>query len=110
LSEKQLELLQGTLDMLILKALRLQPLHGLGIARRIEQVTQGTFQVKPGSLFPSLHRMEEKGWLSSIWGESENKRRAKYYRLTKAGLRQLKTETEHWRLISLAVERALETN
>jgi transcriptional regulator len=108
LASKQLELLQGTLDMLILKTLGLGPLHGLAIAQRIEQVTQGTFQVKPGSLFPALHRMEEKGWLSASWGESENNRRAKYYELTKAGRRQFETETERWKQISLAVARALE--
>ncbi|HEY6253254.1 MAG TPA: helix-turn-helix transcriptional regulator, partial [Candidatus Angelobacter sp.] len=72
----QVELLQGTLDLLILKTLALAPLHGLGISQRLEQVTRGTFQVKPGSLFPALHRMEERGWLSSFWGESENNRRA----------------------------------
>ena len=105
---EKLELLQGTLDMLILKALVLEPLHGLGVARRVGQMTQGTFEVKPGSLFPSLHRMEEKGWLASSWGESENNRRAKYYRLTKAGRKQLQTETENWKQISLAVARALE--
>ncbi len=105
---KQVELLQGTLDMLILKALALAPLHGLGVSQRIEQVTHGTFQVKPGSLFPALHRMEEKGWLVSSWGESENNRRAKYYELTKAGRRQLESETERWKRISLAVGRALE--
>jgi PadR family transcriptional regulator PadR len=108
LSSKQVELLQGTLDMLILKALALAPLHGLAISQRIEAVTRGTFQVKPGSLFPALHRMEEKGWLVSSWGESENNRRAKYYELTKAGRRQLETETERWKRISLAVGRALE--
>jgi len=104
------ELLQGTLDMLILKTLNLRPLHGLAIAQRIEQVTRGTFQVKPGSLFPALHRMEEKGWLTASWGESENNRRAKYYALTKAGRRQFETETERWKQISLAVARALESN
>jgi transcriptional regulator len=107
---KQVELLQGTLDMLILKALGLGPLHGLAIAQRIEQVTQGTFQVKPGSLFPALHRMEEKGWLAASWGESENNRRAKYYALTKSGRRQFETETQRWKQISLAVERALGAN
>lgn len=107
---KQVDLLQGTLDMLILKALGLGPLHGLAIAQRIEQVTRGTFQVKPGSLFPAVHRMEEKGWLSASWGESENNRRAKYYELTKAGRRQLETETARWKQISLAVARALGTN
>src|SRR3981081_159122 len=89
-------LLQGTLDVLILKVLALEPMHGLGISRRIAQVTSGTFQVKPGSLFPALHRMEEAGWLNSTWGESENSRRAKFYRLTKAGRRRLKEETSEW--------------
>jgi transcriptional regulator len=103
-------LLQGTLDLLILKTLVLGELHGLGISRRIEQVTQGTFQVKPGSLFPALHRMEQAGWLSSFWGESENNRRAKYYRLTKSGQRQLETETKEWARIVLAMTSALESN
>lgn len=103
-------LLQGTLDMMILKALALSEMHGLGISRRIEQITKGTFQVKPGSLFPALHRMEEEGWLSSAWGDSENNRRAKYYRLTKAGRRQLESETERWGRISLAIARALEAS
>ena len=85
MSPAQTNLLQGTLDLLILKSLALGEMHGLGISRRIEQVTHGTFQVKPGSLFPALHRMEEAGWLSSVWGESENNRRAKFYQLTKAG-------------------------
>src|SRR5687767_10966444 len=100
-------LLQGTLDLLILKALSLGELHGLGVTRRIEQITKGTFKVKPGSLFPALHRMEEAGWLQSSWGESENRRRAKYYRLTAAGRRQLNTETEDWQRISLAITTAL---
>jgi PadR family transcriptional regulator PadR len=104
----QTNLLQGTLDMMILKSLSTGDMHGLGISRRIEQITRGTFQVKPGSLFPALHRMEEEGWLASSWGESENNRRAKYYRLTKAGRRQLDTETERWGKISLAIARALE--
>ena len=106
---KKAALLQGTLDLLVLNALALGPLHGLGVSRRIEQITKGTFQVKPGSLFPALHRMEEAGWLVSLWGESENNRRAKYYRLTKAGQRQLKTETESWERISLAIANALQT-
>lgn len=108
MDRNQVELLQGTLDLLILKTLGLEPLHGLGIARRIEQVTRGTFQVKPGSLFPALYRMEEQGWLSSSWGVSENRRRAKYYQLTRAGRRQLETETERWGRIALAIARALE--
>ena len=104
---KKIDLLQGTLDLLVLKALSLEPLHGLGVSSRIEQITKGAFQVKPGSLFPALHRMEEAGWLKSSWGESENNRRAKFYRITKAGQRQLETEAEDWRNISLAISNAL---
>lgn len=107
MNSKQTNLLQGTLDLLILKALGPGELHGLGISRRIEQVTQGTFLVKPGSLFPALHRMEEAGWLHSFWGESENKRRAKFYRLTKAGKGQLEAETEQWTRVALAMTNAL---
>ena len=100
-------LLQGTLDVLILKVLALEPMHGLGISRRIAQVTNDTFQVKPGSLFPALHRMEEAGWLTSEWGESENNRRAKFYRITRLGLRELKQETQSWGRISAAMAGAL---
>lgn len=103
----QTNLLQGTLDLLILNTLTLGPLHGLGVARRIEQVTKGGFVVKPGSLFPALHRMEEAGWLESSWGESENNRRAKFYELTKAGRRQLKQETDDWSRVSVAIALAL---
>lgn len=110
MSPQQTEILQGTLDMLILKALALEPLHGLGISRRIEQVTRGTFQVKPGSLFPALHRMEDAGLLSGSWGESENNRRAKFYRLTKAGERRLAAESARWSRIALAITRALEAS
>jgi PadR family transcriptional regulator, regulatory protein PadR len=102
--------LQGTLDMMILKSLSLEEMHGLGISRRIQQITHGTFQVKPGSLFPALHRMEEAGWLVSVWGESENNRRAKYYKLTAAGRRQFESETRRWGRISLAIARALEAS
>src|SRR5689334_5402038 len=108
MSARQTNLLQGTLDLLILKTLALQELHGLGISHRIAQITNGTFQVKPGSLFPALHRMEEAGWLSSSWGESENNRRAKYYRLTAAGRRHLQTESNEWQRISLAMASALQ--
>ena len=101
-------LLQGTLDLLILKSLIAGEMHGLGISRRIRQITGGTFVVKPGSLFPALHRMEEEGWISSFWGESENNRRAKYYRLTKAGQRQLHVETGEWKRVALAITLALE--
>lgn len=103
----QSDLLQGTLDVLILKALLLQQLHGMGISRRIAQMTSGTFDVKPGSLFPALHRLEESGWLTSSWGESESNRRAKFYALTKAGRRQLRAETERWERISVAMASAL---
>ena len=102
-------LLQGTLDLLILKALSLQPLHGLGVSRRIEQITKGAFVVRPGSLFPALHRLEEQGWLAASWGDSENNRRAKFYRLTAAGRRQLSTETEEWHRVSGAMRAALES-
>ena len=107
MSSKQPNLLQGTLDLLVLKALGPGELHGLGISRRIEQITRGTFLVKPGSLFPALHRMEEAGWLSSFWGESENNRRAKYYQLTEIGERQFEVETEQWTTIALAMTNAL---
>jgi PadR family transcriptional regulator PadR len=110
MSTKQTNLLQGTLDLLVLKALGTGELHGLGISRRIEQITRGTFQVKPGSLFPALHRMEEAGWLSSFWGESENNRRAKFYRLTKKGERQIATETEEWSRVALAMANALKAS
>jgi PadR family transcriptional regulator PadR len=101
-------LLQGTLDLLILKALALGELHGLAVSRRIEQITRGTFLVKPGSLFPALHRMEEAGWLTSAWGSSENNRRAKYYKLTAPGRRQFETEVGEWKRIATAIGFALQ--
>jgi PadR family transcriptional regulator, regulatory protein PadR len=110
MKENKTDLLQGTLGLLVLKALALGPLHGLGVSQRIEQITRGTFQVKPGSLFPALHRMEEAGWLKAAWGESENKRRAKFYRLTAAGRRQLETETQEWQTISVAITAALKAS
>jgi transcriptional regulator len=107
MSSNQTSLLQGTLDLLILRALSLQDMHGLGVARRVQQITNGTFTVKPGSLFPALHRLEEAGWLSSTWGTSENNRRAKFYRLTRAGRQQLEHETGEWERISYAITSAL---
>ena len=107
MSSKQAKLLQGTLDLLVLKALAPGELHGLGISRRIGQITEGTFLVKPGSLFPALHRLEQSGWLRSFWGESENNRRARFYRLTKAGRRQLEVETEQWTRVAFAMTNAL---
>jgi PadR family transcriptional regulator PadR len=103
-------LLQGTLDLLILKSLAAGEMHGLGISRRIEQITTGTFVVKPGSLFPALHRLKDEGWISSVWGESENNRRAKYYSLTSAGRQQLNVETKRWGRIAWAIGRALEAS
>ena len=103
-------LLQGTLDLLILKSLVAAEMHGLGISRRIQLITGGTFVVKPGSLFPALHRMEEEGWISSYWGDSENNRRAKFYRLTKPGRKQLGVETKRWGRISLAIAQALQAS
>ena len=103
-------LLQGTLDLLILKSLVAAEMHGLGISRRIQLITGGTFVVKPGSLFPGLHRMEEEGWISSYWGDSENNRRAKFYRLTKPGRKQLEAETKRWGRISLAIAQALQAS
>jgi transcriptional regulator len=105
----QSDLLQGTLDLLILKSLALQHLHGMGISRRIAQLSDGAFDVKAGSLFPALHRMEQAGWLTSSWGESETNRRAKFYSLTKAGKKQVQTESERWERISLAMATALRT-
>lgn len=103
----QPDLLQGTLDVLILKALALQELHGMGISRRIAQMTNAAFDVKAGSLFPALHRMEQAGWLTSSWGQAETNRRAKFYSLTKTGKKQLQNETERWARISLAMAAAL---
>ena len=104
-----MDLLQGTLDLLILRALSTGELHGLGVSRRIHQMTGTTFDVKPGSLFPALYRLEEQGWLKSHWGESENKRRAKFYALTASGKRQLAAETRVWETLSLAMAKALES-
>ncbi len=107
---KRTDLMRGTLDLLILKALSLEPLHGVGVSRRITQITKGAFQVSFGSLFPSLHRMEEGGWVDAEWRASENNRRAKYYRLTASGRSQLKLEERDWnnlvRIMTAAMESA----
>ena len=94
--DKQLDLLQGTLDMLILKAVSLGPLHGYGVLLRIQQISKDRLGIQQGSLYPALYRLEHQGWITSEWGESENKRKAKYYQLTTAGKRRLLTETENW--------------
>jgi len=93
---KQMDLLQGTLDMLILKAASLGPLHGYGVLLRIQQISKDRLEIQQGSLYPALYRLEHQGWITSEWGESENKRKAKYYRLTAAGRRKLQTEAEKW--------------
>jgi len=108
MGDRKATLLQGTLDLLILKALSTGELHGLGVSRRIEQLTGGTFVVQPGSLFPALHRLEEAGWLDSVWQPSENNRRAKYYKLTRTGRKQLGEETAQWNRIAIAIGKALE--
>ena len=110
MGESKTALLQGTLDLLILRALSLGANHGLGIARRVQQITNGTFDVRPGSLFPALHRLEEQGWLRSEWGESETKRRAKYYELTRKGRTQLEAQTDAWRALTAAVGLLLDTS
>jgi PadR family transcriptional regulator, regulatory protein PadR len=104
----QMTLLQGTLDLLILRVLALGPLHGVGIADRISQVTQGTFDVKAGSLFPALHRLEAEGWVAGEWGQSPAGRRAKLYKLTPAGRKQLAEEKKLWARVSSAIQQVLE--
>lgn len=101
---------QGTLDLLILKTLSLEAMHGLGVSKRLEQITKGTFRVNPGSFFPALHRMEEEGWIKGRWGRSENNRRAKYYELTRAGRRRLEQERHEWRRTVSAIARVLEAS
>lgn len=108
-NKKRTDLLRGTLDLLILKALALQPLHGVGVSRRITQITRGSFHVSFGSLFPSLHRMEEKGWLEVEWRSSENNRRAKYYRLTSSGRTQLRAEEQDWSQMVQIMRAAVES-
>jgi transcriptional regulator len=105
--DERLELPQGTLDLLILKALSLGPQHGWAISERLHQVSRTTLQIPQGSLYPALHRLERRGWISARWDASDNNRRAKFYELTRAGQRQLKTETEDWRRLTTAVDLVL---
>ena len=107
--DKQLDLLQGTLDMLILKAVSLGPLHGYGVLLRIQQISQDHLEIQQGSLYPALYRLEHQGWISSEWGESENKRKAKYYHLTAAGKRRLQTETDKWNRMAAVIAGILRT-
>jgi len=107
-SRERKNLLQGTLDLMVLRVLAREPMHGWGIVQRLRLVSDEVFCVTPGSLFPALQRLEDNGWLSSEWGTSEHNRRAKYYTLTRAGRRQLERETAHWKTISLTVAKVLE--
>ena len=107
MSEQNTDVIQGTLDMLILKTLSLEPMHGFGIARRVEQVTRGVFKVNPGSLLTALQRLERAGWLDSTWRNSDNSRRAKFYTLTRTGRKQLEIETADWARRTSAVARLL---
>jgi transcriptional regulator len=109
MGESKADLLQGTLDLLILKTLALEPMHGFGIGQRIQQISRDVFRVNQGSLYPALHRLEQEGWIASEWGESENNRRAKYYKLTPAGRRQLAAEERNWERVAGAVARILQT-
>jgi transcriptional regulator len=109
MGENKSDLLRGTLDLLILKVLTLEPMHGLGISRRLEQITGGVFQVQAGTLFPALHRLEQKGHIQGEWRDSENKRRAKYYRLSSEGLQQLGEERQNWTQIVSAIDAVLGT-
>jgi PadR family transcriptional regulator, regulatory protein PadR len=103
------DVLQGTLDLLILKALSLEPMHGWGISQRLQQISREVLQVNPGSLYPALERLQDRGWISADWGQTENNRRAKYYRLTAAGRKQLGVETDTWRRFVGAVDAILRT-
>lgn len=107
---KQIDLLQGTLDLLILKAVSLGPLHGYGILLRIQQISQNRLEILQGSLYPALYRLEQQGWIASEWGESENKRKAKYYRLTAVGKRQLQSEAEKWNRMADVIAGILHTS
>lgn len=103
------DVLQGTLDLLVLKALSLEPMHGWGISQRIQQISRDVLQINQGSLYPALHRLERRAWIEADWGTSENNRRAKYYRLTSLGRKQLAEERASWQRFALAVERVLQT-
>lgn len=109
MTDYKAELLQGTLDMLILKTLALEPMHGYGISQRIQQISREVFRVNQGSLYPALHRLEKEGLIEAEWGASDNNRRARYYRLTKAGRKRLSAETQNWERLATAITRILQT-
>jgi PadR family transcriptional regulator len=102
------DLLQGTLDMLILKTLALEPMHGWGVSQRIQQISSGVLNINQGSLYPALYRLEDQGWIEAEWGSSDNNRQAKYYKLTRAGRKQLDEETANWERLSAAIEQVLQ--
>lgn len=108
MTDEKLDLPQGTLDLLILKAISLGPMHGWAISERIREVSKATLQIPQGSLYPALHRLERKGWIGAEWGASDNNRRAKYYQLTRSGQNQLQRETDAWRTLTAAVGLVLE--
>jgi PadR family transcriptional regulator, regulatory protein PadR len=110
MSDTRVELPQGTLDLLILKAVALEPQHGWAISERLRQISSATLQIRQGSLYPALHRLERRGWIKARWGASENNRRAKYYELTRKGRAQLEAETDAWRRLTAAVSQVLETS
>ena len=109
MTQEKIDLLQGTLDLLVLKTLALEPMHGFGISQRIQQVSRDVLQVQQGSLYPALHRLERRGWIAAEWGASENNRKAKFYRLTRAGQKQLAEETVSWERLTEAIGRVLKT-
>ena len=108
MAKQKADLLQGTLDMLILKTLALEPMHGWGISQRIQQISNGVLSINQGSLYPALYRLEQQGWITAEWGSSENNRQAKFYELTRTGRKQLTEETENWERLSTAVSQILE--
>ena len=108
MDKQKSDLLQGTLDLLILKTLALEPMHGWGISQRIQQVSDGVLNINQGSLYPALYRLEQKGWIVAEWDSSENNRKAKYYELTKAGRKQLTEETANWERLAAAITQVLE--
>jgi transcriptional regulator len=109
MTEARIDLPQGTLDLLILKTVALEPMHGWAISERIQQTSSRVLQIQQGSLYPALHRLERRGWIKARWGSSDNNRRAKYYELTRTGRKQLDTEQDSWRKLTTAVAQILET-
>ena len=109
MTTRRIELPQGTLDLLLLRTLALEPVHGWAISERVLQISSETLQIQQGSLYPALHRLERRGWIRARWGTSENNRRAKYYELTKSGRQQLEIEKDAWKRLTIAVSQVLET-